>query len=146
MIHRIVTPLAIAALAARTAVAQQPTTRDTGAASAAPAVVQVEMVDGGPYAMAFAPVRVSARLGDTVRFVQRGRVPHNVVFRSVPPGADLTALGAARDGPLLQRAGATYDVVLDGRFRPGKYVYVCAPHEVLGMAGVLNVRPAGGAP
>lgn len=90
----------------------------------------------------FAPVRVSARLGDALRFVRHGRVPHNVVFRSAPPGADLAALGTARDGPILTRDGATYDVVLDGRFMPGRYGYVCAPHEVLGMAGVLTVRPA----
>jgi len=99
-------------------------------------VVVVQMVERGPYGMAFDPVRATARLGDTLRFVQRGRLPHNVAFRSVPQG---TRLGEAAVGPLLERQGATYDVVLDSRFQPGKHVYVCTPHEVLGMAGILYV-------
>jgi plastocyanin len=108
----------------------------------APAVVVIEMIDGGPYGMTFKPVRVTARLGDTLRYVQRGRAPHNVVFRSAPAGAELSALGDLREGPLLAQVGATYDVPLDARFAPGRWVYVCAPHEVLGMAGTVTVEPA----
>jgi plastocyanin len=101
--------------------------------------VIVQMVERGPYGMAFEPVRVTARIGDTLRFVQRGRLPHNVAFRSVPEG---TELGEASVGPYLERSGATYDLALDGRFHPGKHVYVCTPHEVLGMAGILYLAPA----
>ena len=137
---------ALAALAAaREGVAQSPSSlpaRGDTPAARGPAVIRVEMVENGPYGMAFAPVRATARIGDTLRFVQRGRAPHNVVFKSGPGGADPDALGAARQGPLLARGGDTYDVVLDGRFQPGKWVYVCTPHEVLGMAGIVNVQPA----
>jgi plastocyanin len=122
---------AVGALPAR----GQSATPDTGAGR----LVVVEMVERGQYGMAFDPVRVTARLGDTLRFVQRGRLPHNVAFRSVPEG---TELGEASVGPYLERQGATYDVVLDKRFVPGKHVYVCTPHEVLGMAGILYLGPA----
>ena len=105
--------------------------------SAGGRVVVVQMVERGQYGMAFDPVRVTARIGDTLRFVQRGRLPHNVAFRSVPEG---TALGGAAVGPYLERPGATYDVALDSRFHPGKHVYVCTPHEVLGMAGILYLE------
>ena len=125
------TILPLAAMAARPA-----------AAPRAASVVVIEMIDGGPYGMTFKPVRATARLGDTLRFVQRGRAPHNVVFRSAPPGADVATLGAAREGPLLAQAGATYDVALDERFAPGRWVYVCAPHEVLGMAGTVTIAAA----
>jgi plastocyanin len=128
-------------VAAQTPAAPPPGRADS-AAGRSPGVIRVEMVENGPYGMAFSPVRVTAQPGDTLRFVQRGRAPHNVVFKSGPPDADLAALGAARQGPLLWRVGETHDVVLDERFRPGRWVYVCAPHEVLGMAGIVNVRPA----
>jgi len=94
------------------------------------------MVERLPYGIAFDPIRVTAQLGDTVRFVQLGGMPHNVEFRSVPTAADL---GPQRFGPTLVSVGQTYDVVIDGRFPPGKYVYVCTPHEVLGMAGIIYV-------
>ena len=101
-------------------------------------MITVRAVDGGPYAMAFEPTRVTAAPGDTVRFVQAGRLPHNVEFRSAPQGVSLDELPK---GPFLERMGSTYDVVIAERFRPGKYVYVCTPHEVMGMAGVITVAP-----
>jgi len=103
---------------------------------ASPRVIVVHMVERLPYGIAFDTIRVTAQLGDTVRFVQLGGMPHNVEFRSVPTAADL---GPQRFGPTLVSVGQTYDVVIDGRFPPGKYVYVCTPHEVLGMAGIIYV-------
>jgi len=100
-------------------------------------VIVVQMVERVPYGIAFDPIRVHAQPGDTVRFVQAGRMPHNVEFKSVPAAVDL---GELRLGPTLTSVGQTYDVVIDGRFPPGKYVYVCSPHEVLGMAGIIYVE------
>jgi len=111
-----------------------------GAQSAPPArpsVIVVRMVERVPYGIGFDPVRVTVQPGDTVRFVQAGRMPHNVEFRSVPATADL---GEARFGPTLVSVGQTYDVIIDRGFPPGKYVYVCTPHEVLGMAGIIYVQ------
>jgi plastocyanin len=113
------------------------------AAASAPAdrsrVHVVAMVERGQYGIAFDPQRTTASLGDTVRFVQRGALPHNVMFRSAPNGAEL---GSALQGPLLTSPGATYDIVLDRRFVPGKYLFVCVPHETMGMAGLLYVEAA----
>jgi plastocyanin len=108
-------------------------------ATASPRLHLVAMVERGQYGIAFDPQRTTAALGDTVRFVQQGALPHNVMFRSFPSGAQL---GAALEGPLVTAPGATYDLVLDHRFVPGKYLYVCVPHETLGMAGLLYVGPA----
>lgn len=132
--------LLLAASAGAPVASQAERSSRDSAGARAPAVIVVEMVEKGQYGMAFSPVRVTARAGDTLRFVQRGRAPHNVVFKSAPAGTELSALGAAREGPLLARPGESYDVVLDGRFAPGKWVYVCAPHEVLGMAGIVYLE------
>ena len=124
--------------AAAPAAAQSPSGAE-GVRAVRPGLVVVRMVERGPYGMGFDPMRLTAHRGDTLRFVQHGRVPHNVEFRSVPEGV---VLGAARVGPFLERVGATYDLVLDERFAPGKYFFVCTPHEVLGMAGILRVEEA----
>ena len=101
-----------------------------------PRTYVVAMVERGQYGIAFEPQRTRARSGDTVRFVQQGALPHNVLFRSVPAGA---RLGNAAESRLLTKLGETYDLVLDARFPPGKYLFVCVPHETLGMAGLLYV-------
>ena len=119
--------------------------RPVGAQSAPPAppprttprVIIVRMVERVPYGIAFEPARISAQPGDTVRFVQAGGMPHNVEFRSIPAAVDL---GELRVGPMLVTIGQTYDIVIDGRFLPGKYVYVCTPHEGFGMAGIIYVE------
>jgi plastocyanin len=103
----------------------------------------IAMVERGPYGIAFEPLRTHAAPGDTVRFLQRGALPHNALFRSVPVGAEL---GWAIESPMLSTLGATYDLVIDRRFVPGKYHFVCVPHETLGMAGLLYVDVAPSAP
>jgi plastocyanin len=131
-----VTLLLAEAIAPAAAAAQ-----DSAATTPAPAnphLHLVAMVERGQYGIPFDPQRTAAALGDTVRFVQQGALPHNVMFRSVPNGADL---GSAAEGPLLTARGAAYDVVLDRRFVPGKYLFVCVPHETMGMAGLLYVEP-----
>jgi len=110
-------------------------TAQTASAAAAHTVV-VRMIDQGLYGMAFDPTRVTVHRGDTVRFVQAGNLPHNVEFKSVPERTDL---GASRIGPNLKALGDTYSIVIDQRFEVGKHVYVCTPHEVLGMAGIIYV-------
>jgi len=104
--------------------------------AASPRTVTVRMIDQGPYGMAFDPTRVTVHHGDTVQFVQAGNLPHNVAFKSVPTASNL---GALRVGPLLTVRGETFAIVIDGRFAVGKHVYVCPPHEVLGMAGIVYV-------
>jgi plastocyanin len=97
----------------------------------------IAMVERGQYGIAFEPQRTFAAPGDTLRFVQQGALPHNVQFRSAPAGA---ALGDGIESPMLTDRGGTFEVVLDGRFVPGKYHFVCVPHEAIGMAGLLYVE------
>lgn len=111
-------------------------TAQTPGTAAPPRTETVRMIDQGLYGMAFDPTRVTVHRGDTVRFVQAGNLPHNVEFKSVPEQTDL---GTLRIGPSLQAQGETYTIVIDQRFAVGKHVYVCTPHEVLGMAGIIYV-------
>jgi len=98
----------------------------------APTVHVVHLVE-----YSYDPGDIVAAPGDTVRFVQESPTPHNVEFRSTPPTA---ALGDARTGPYLVKAGDTYDLVIDQRFPAGVYQFACTPHHALGMKGTLTVR------
>lgn len=102
-----------------------------------PQVINVEMVDEGGGQWRFEPASIEARPGDIVRFTQTDVVPHNVQFKGSSTDADL---GGVAMGPFLTHKGETYDVVIDGRFVPGTYHFVCTPHEMLGMKGTLVVR------
>ncbi|HXY31397.1 MAG TPA: plastocyanin/azurin family copper-binding protein [Gemmatimonadaceae bacterium] len=106
-------------------------------ATPAPMLTEVKMVAGTTHSMSYDPVRITVHQGDTVRFIQTGNVPHNVVFRSVPKEVDADSLP---QGPYLNSRGQSWDLVIDKRFIPGKYVYICTPHEVMGMAGILYVQ------
>jgi plastocyanin len=86
-----------------------------------PATVRVNVVDFG-----FTPAHATARVGDTVTWVNTGASPHTVT-------------GAAFGTPLLN-VGATY------RWVPGKagtFAYVCSFHPQ--MRGSLVVLPASAA-
>lgn len=119
-----------------------------GATAAAPArgngpghLVVIRMVDQGGGQYRFAPAQVNVAPGDTVRWEEASDAPHNVQFDTWPKGAKP---GSAQTGPLLTTKGATYQVVIDGRFPPGTYTYECTPHGALGMKAKLTVA-AGGA-
>ncbi|HSB53073.1 MAG TPA: plastocyanin/azurin family copper-binding protein [Gemmatimonadales bacterium] len=99
-------------------------------------VVAVKMVDVSATAFKFDPAAITAAPGDTVRFTQTSKTPHNVELKAVPAGVDA---GASKMGPFLATEGATYDLVLDAKFAPGTYQFACTPHEMLGMRGTLTV-------
>lgn len=99
-------------------------------------VVIVKAVEVSATSFRFEPAEVSVLQGDTVRFVQTSNMPHNVEFTSTPKGSKL---GAAKVGPYLAVVNQTYDVVIDARFPPGQYKYICAPHVSLGMKGTISV-------
>ncbi len=119
-----------------------------GLAAAAPAhaapgkggkLVVVKMVDQGGGQYRFAPASVTVQPGDTVRWLETSGAPHNVQFDKWPSGAKL---GSAQGGPLLTSKGASYQLVIDGRFPAGTYAYECLPHGMLGMKASLTVAPA----
>ncbi len=101
-------------------------------------LVVVKMVDQGGGTYRFDPATVTVQPGDTVRWLETSGAPHNVQFDKWPSGSKL---GSAQMGPLLTAKGATYQVVIDGRFLPGTYAYECTPHGMLGMKATLTVAP-----
>jgi plastocyanin len=104
-------------------------------------LVVVKLVDrGGSTPYAFEPAKVSVQPGDTLRFLEDAGVVHNVRFKTHPSGANL---GKATAGPYLTTKGQKYDLVIDGRFAPGSYDFVCDPHEAMGMRGTLTVGANG---
>ena len=103
-------------------------------------VVVVKLVTKtGSVPFAFEPANATVQRGDTLRFVEDAGVMHNVHFKTHPNGA---RLGSAAAGPYLTNKGQTYNLVIDGRFPDGKYEFVCDPHEMVGMHGVLTVETA----
>lgn len=106
--------------------------------SQGPHTIVVKLVQkGGSMPYGFEPSNITAERGDTIRFVEDAGVMHNVHFKTHPNGAKL---GSATSGPYLTNKGQTYDVVVDTRFTPGTYQFVCDPHEMIGMHGVLTVK------
>lgn len=101
-------------------------------------VVRLVTTAGGITPFAFEPANIVAQPGDTVRFVDGADMMHNVHFTRVPSGAHL---GSAAVGPYLTNTGQTYAIVIDSRFAPGRYEFVCDPHATLGMRGTLTVQP-----
>ncbi len=99
-------------------------------------VVTVKMIDKSATEYVFEPAEITVAPGTIVRFELTGVTPHNVEFKDVPKG---TNLGDAQFGPFLITTGQVYEITIDERFAPGKHEYVCTPHEMMGMTGVIIV-------
>ena len=103
----------------------------------------------------FMPATITARVGDTLAFVNRRGGPHNVQFAddSLSDAAhrlidaampERPKVAWSRDvplaGPLLVLDGDTYKVVVPA-LPPGRYRFFCTPHLSGGMRGELVVVP-----
>lgn len=103
----------------------------------------------------FQPAMITARVGDTLAFINGRGGPHNVQFSddSLPDAAhrlidaampDRPKVAWSRDvplaGPMLILDGDTYKVVVPA-LPPGRYRFFCAPHMNGGMRGELVVVP-----
>jgi plastocyanin len=99
-------------------------------------LVTIRMIDKSTAEWRFEPENVTVSPGDTVRWMQEDIAPHNVEFKNTPKAAKL---GEAMLGPFLLTRGETYELVIDDRFAPGPYAYVCTAHFALGQKGVLTV-------
>ena len=92
-------------------------------------------------ALTFAPVTVTIRAGETVRWDNISSVPHTVTADadavadadnvSLPAGAQPFASGLISAGGSYTR---TFTVT-------GTYRYVCVPHEAAAMFGTVVVEP-----
>jgi plastocyanin len=97
--------------------------------------VEIRMLDNG-----FAPAVVEVGAGQTVRFVNRGRVEHNAI------AADGSWSTEETFGAFLMDPGVATEIVFD---QPGVYPYYCSLHatqdaegEWQGMVGTLIVGGA----
>ena len=99
-------------------------------------VVVIKMVDKSVNEWRFEPADVSVTLGDTLRWIQEDVAPHNVQFTGSPEGAKITEYLI---GPFLIAKGSTYELVIDEKFLPGTYLYVCTPHAPMGMKAQFEV-------
>jgi plastocyanin len=99
-------------------------------------VIEVHMATSADGASGrFKPAHVTAKNGDTVRFITDGRSVHNVSF---PPSENPGRRTLPELGPYLTSPGQSYDLVVD--LDAGTYHFQCDPHAILGMKGVLRVR------
>ena len=100
------------------------------AASAHAAEHEVKMLDIGSdkEPMVFEPAVLKIAPGDTVTFVPTNK-GHNVESKLVPEGAEA----------FKSELDEKYSVKLD---KEGVYIYVCPPHSMMNMAGVIQVGEA----
>lgn len=118
--------LAIAAALAAVLLAGAASCGDDGPTNPSPRTVEIEVFD-----FFFQPVMVNVRVGDTVRWIQRGQIPHTAT--SGEPGAP--DAGALFDEPL----GQTGDVAEVTLTQAGTLPYFCIPHPF--MTGSIAVAP-----
>jgi plastocyanin len=102
----------------------------------------------------FSPNIITARVGDTLAFVNSRGGPHNVQFADDSISDEVHRMIDAampdrpkakwsRDvplaSPLLVLDGETYRVVVPA-LPPGRYHFFCTPHLMSGMRGVLVIE------
>ena len=100
------------------------------ATSAYAAEQEIKMLDIGSdkAPMVFEPAVLKIAPGDTVTFIPTNK-GHNVESKIVPEGAEA----------FKSELDEKYSVKLE---KEGVYVYVCPPHSMMNMAGVIQVGEA----
>ena len=100
------------------------------ATSAYAAEHEIKMLDIGSdkATMVFEPAVLKIAPGDTVTFIPTNK-GHNVESKVVPEGAEA----------FKSELDEKYSVKLD---KEGVYIYVCPPHSMMNMAGVIQVGEA----
>lgn len=87
---------------------------------------EVKMLDNGKDGgMVFEPGFVKAEVGDTVTFVPTNK-GHWVQSKAVPEGAE----------KFLSKEDEQFSLTLT---HEGVYVYVCPPHRMMNMSGIIQV-------
>ena len=87
---------------------------------------EVKMLDNGKGgAMVFEPGFLKAEVGDTVTFVPTNK-GHWVQSKAVPEGAE----------KFLSKEDEKFSLTLT---HEGVYVYVCPPHRMMNMSGIIQV-------
>jgi plastocyanin len=106
-------------------------------AGASTTPIEIKMIDTPP---TFQPSTLSIKVGDTVEWKNEGTTVHHASTDSssaINP-SDVSKPSSAKpfDSGFLQPGQSfTYTFTV-----PGKYKYICAPHETSGMAGEITVK------
>ena len=101
----------------------------TFSASTFAANYEVKMLDNGKDGgMVFEPGFLKAEVGDTVTFVPTNK-GHWVQSKAVPEGAE----------KFLSKEDEEFTLTLN---KEGVYVYVCPPHRMMNMSGIIQVGNA----
>ena len=99
-----------------------------GAAHAAEHEIKMLDIGSDKATMVFEPAVLKIAPGDTVTFIPTNK-GHNVESKVVPEGAEA----------FKSELDEKYSVKLD---KEGVYIYVCPPHSMMNMAGVIQVGEA----
>jgi plastocyanin len=102
-------------------------------AFAAEHTVRMVTEKGAKQPYRFSPAKLSIARGDTVTFVDEQDDSHDVMFESVPKGAEFAK------SPMLTKKGQSWSYTFDIE---GTYQYHCHPHAALGMRGTIVVGKA----
>ena len=121
----------------------------TGPAAAAPITGTLHVVKmvGDARGYRFEPAQITVKAGDGVKWEMVSGGPHNVAF--VPgkiPAAGQAQLNANMpnqmgelSSPMFMNPGESYTVSF-ANMPAGSYEYVCTPHIMNGMTGVVTVQ------
>ena len=114
--------------------------------AAPPTTHRVRMVQVGSQ-YKFDPATLTIAVGDTVQFVNVSGGPHNIQFDKdhIPAGAkevlnrNMKQRMGDLQGPFLTSPNQVYSISFAGAPK-GTYVFLCLPHQALGMKGTITVQ------
>ncbi|HEX6107625.1 MAG TPA: plastocyanin/azurin family copper-binding protein [Gemmatimonadales bacterium] len=96
-------------------------------------VIEVKMISEGAKNY-FEPSEIEAKQGDRLKLVLVSGV-HNMAW---PPAKNPAGVDLPDTTEMLQLPGQEVEVPIT--MPPGKYNFVCVPHEAIGMVGTLEVE------
>ncbi|MBC8120373.1 MAG: plastocyanin [Gemmatimonadaceae bacterium] len=121
--------------------AEAPASTETAQAPAAGSEADYEVKMGSDTGqLVFVPAQVTAKPGDTIKWIMNKAGPHNAVF-DASKSANADAAKAMTQTKLLNKPGDSYITTVPAGAAAGSYSFNCTPHKAAGMVGVLTVQP-----
>ncbi len=137
---RLLSPLVLLLLSTAACGGEKPSAAPAGGSEAAPAapaptgrVIEVKAISEGAQNF-FEPSHIEAKQGDRLRLVLVSGV-HNLAWPEAKNPGGVTLPAATEK---LQLPGQAVEIPLT--MPPGKYHFICVPHEALGMVGDLEIE------
>lgn len=117
----------------------------TGTAAAVTGTVHDVKMIGDEKGYRFEPADITIKAGDGVRWTMVAGGPHNVAFQNVAAdakgqlSANMPNQISDLSSPMLMNPNEQYTISF-ANVKPGKYDYVCTPHQANGMKGSITVQ------